>query len=45
MVAIPLGYRIMDNMMKRNEKIKEAIQTVVGLALFAAIGVMLAWRG
>ena len=35
----------MDNMMKRNEKIKEAIRTVVGLALFAAIGVMLAWRG
>jgi hypothetical protein len=35
----------MDNMMKRNEKIKEALAMVLVLALSAGIGVMLAWRG
>jgi hypothetical protein len=33
------------SMMKRNEKIKEAIQLVVLLACSAGIGVLLAWRG
>jgi len=32
-------------MMKRNEKIKEAVQMVLVLAISAGIGVMLAWRG
>ena len=43
MVAIPSGSVIVHSMMKT--KIKEAIQTVIGLALFAGIGVLLAYRG
>jgi hypothetical protein len=45
MVAISTGSAIVHSMMKRNEKIKEALQMVLVLAISAGIGVMLAWRG
>ena len=35
----------MDNMTKRNEKLKEFLQALICVVLFAGIGVMLAWRG
>jgi hypothetical protein len=45
MVDISSGSVIVHSMMKRNEKIKEAVQMVVCLAIMAGIGVLLAWRG
>jgi hypothetical protein len=52
MVAISTGSAIVHSMMKRNEKIKEALAMVLEvlamvlvLAISAGIGVMLAWRG
>jgi hypothetical protein len=43
MVAISPGSAIVHSMMKN--KLKEALQMVLCLALFAGIGVLLAWRG